>query len=322
MLLSIIIPVYNLPQKLLQECINSILAIGLEQSTYEIIIVDDGSAEQIRWIKTNYPANNIKLIEQPNSGPGGARNTGIETAQGKYIQFVDGDDTLTNHQASKQCLALLEKESPDILRFKHQRGINARQKKVRFGNTISGALFMKNNNLPAGVWCYYIKRELLIRKNIRFSTNIYHEDEEFSTIVHYHAKTLIESNALIYNYRKRKDSITENRKQEEVEKRLSNRLTITSRLATFSATMAEQSNTIQKQALQRKLSTLAVDAIINNMQAGKSAEETYQMCRNELTPLTLYPIQGDYGIKFNIFKKLANSPIGLTILRYIIPTKR
>ncbi len=57
----------------------------------EIIVVDDGSsddtAEQVKRFK-----NKVKYIRQDNSGPGQARNTGIEAAKSKWIAFLDSDD--------------------------------------------------------------------------------------------------------------------------------------------------------------------------------------------------------------------------------------
>ena len=329
MLLSIIIPNYNLPSELLQRCIDSILSQNIANDEYEIIIVDDGSQAPPRWIKTQYGASNITLIEHTHQGLGGARNKGIELAKGKYIQFIDGDDTLQNSTAMQQCLDKLKRENADILRYEYRRIHDTQQnnnrktkQKVHFGNTISGAAYMANNNLRGSACCYFIKKELIDRKNIRFTPGIYHEDEEFTAITHFYAQTLIESNAHIYNYSIRENSITNNNTTTKVEKRLKDSLTILEKLATFRAHTNEHSNSIQKKALQRKLTTLTVDIIINHLYAGKKAEEINDLCKKRLTTLMLYPIANNpYGIKFKLFRQLANNPIGLYILRAIIPTR-
>ncbi|MGN0488968.1 MAG: glycosyltransferase family 2 protein [Ruminococcus sp.] len=88
---SVIIPVYNY-KDLISECIDSVL----NQKTkyrYEIILVDDGSTDGASEICDTYKKYaNVVVIHQKNSGIGGARNTGLNHAKGKYIMFVDCDD--------------------------------------------------------------------------------------------------------------------------------------------------------------------------------------------------------------------------------------
>ena len=92
-LVSTIIPVYNRPT-LVVEAIESVLA-----QTYrpiEIIVVDDGSTDStsavVEQMMTAHPE--VSLLRQPNSGPGPARQKGIEAASGEFIQFLDSDDLL------------------------------------------------------------------------------------------------------------------------------------------------------------------------------------------------------------------------------------
>lgn len=85
---SVIIPAYNrLPY--LMEALDSVW--GQEFTDYEVIVVDDGSTDgTIEFIKKAQPG--VLLIEQPNQGPGVARNRGFEAARGEYIAFLDSDD--------------------------------------------------------------------------------------------------------------------------------------------------------------------------------------------------------------------------------------
>ena len=327
MLLSIIVPHYNLTQELLKRCIDSILALQIPTEEYEIIIVDDGSATPPLWIREAYPLPHIRLIECPHGGPGAARNNGIKIALGKYLIFLDSDDTLRNSDAMQQCLAKLRKENPDILRYRYKQipegelpGTRKHQK-VHFGNTISGAAYMASNNLPGSSSCYFIKRELIENKGLGYTPGIYHEDDEYTTKAHFYAKTLIDSDALIYNYHIRKDSITRSQTPDDIAKREQDHLTVINNLCTFRALTLEHSNSIQKRALHRKLTMLAADYIIKCMHNGKEPKDTYKTCQNKLTTVALYPfIKHDYGIKYNIFCKLANSITGLRILRLLIPT--
>ena len=89
MLFSIVIPTYNrLP--LLQETLASVWS---QQFTdYELIVVDDGSSDGTRDYLNSLGARVHVIIDQPNLGPGAARNAGAERAHGKYLAFLDSDD--------------------------------------------------------------------------------------------------------------------------------------------------------------------------------------------------------------------------------------
>ena len=90
-LVSVIVPVYNV-EKYVGRCLQTIM-----QQTYqniEIIIVDDGSPDRSGLIceEIAQKDSRIRVIHQENQGLSGARNTGIEAANGAYLAFVDSDD--------------------------------------------------------------------------------------------------------------------------------------------------------------------------------------------------------------------------------------
>ena len=85
-MISIIVPIYNVEQYL-KACVDSILL-----QTYrnmEIILVDDGSPDNCPQICDEYAKKDerIRVIHQQNKGLSGARNTGIENAQGELNQL-------------------------------------------------------------------------------------------------------------------------------------------------------------------------------------------------------------------------------------------
>lgn len=90
---SIIIPVYN-SEKYIDACLNSVL--NQSYKNIEVVIVNDGSKDNsLKAIqKYNNIDKRIKLIDQENSGPSEARNNGIIYATGRYIVFIDCDDTV------------------------------------------------------------------------------------------------------------------------------------------------------------------------------------------------------------------------------------
>ena len=89
--ISLIIPVYNV-EKGLYKCLDSILNQTFQD--FEAILINDGSTDSSGDICDIYAQKDqrIKVIHQKNSGIGGARNTGLLAATGKYIAFSDPDD--------------------------------------------------------------------------------------------------------------------------------------------------------------------------------------------------------------------------------------
>ena len=99
-LISIIIPVYN-SSAYLDECIGSVL-----MQTYkniEVILVNDGSVDDSLEKCRKHAANDprIRLINKDNGGVSSARNAGIRASSGRYIAFVDSDDTISPDFCSK-----------------------------------------------------------------------------------------------------------------------------------------------------------------------------------------------------------------------------
>ncbi|MTI38047.1 glycosyltransferase family 2 protein, partial [Fulvivirga lutimaris] len=90
---SIIIPCYN-HGKYLNECIDSILNQRFDN--YEVIIVNDGSTDDSLSIAQSLAKNSLKIsvIDKTNGGLSSARNAGLASASGQYLQFLDADDLL------------------------------------------------------------------------------------------------------------------------------------------------------------------------------------------------------------------------------------
>ena len=91
--LSIIIPVYNV-EEYLDRCLGSVL--DQEFTSYEVILVDDGSTDSSPLICDRYSATDprFRTLHKPNGGVSSARNAGLELAKGEYVMFLDSDDAL------------------------------------------------------------------------------------------------------------------------------------------------------------------------------------------------------------------------------------
>ena len=92
-LISVIVPAYN-AEKCIRKCINSVLKQTYK--CYEIIIVNDGSSDHTKEICEEFLCahEEIKLINSENRGVSGARNLGLQKASGRYVFFLDADDTI------------------------------------------------------------------------------------------------------------------------------------------------------------------------------------------------------------------------------------
>jgi succinoglycan biosynthesis protein ExoW len=102
--IAIVIPYYQEEPGILREAVMSVIAQeGV--SDLEIIVVDDGSPAPARddVRDLHLPAHvTLKLIEQPNRGPGAARNRGLDSVASDtvYVAFLDSDDMWTAHHLS------------------------------------------------------------------------------------------------------------------------------------------------------------------------------------------------------------------------------
>lgn len=93
-IVSIIVPVYKVPEQYLRKCIESTMTQTLKN--IEILLVDDGSPDQCGKICDEYAKmdTRIKALHKQNGGLSSARNYGCKVAHGKWIMFVDGDDRI------------------------------------------------------------------------------------------------------------------------------------------------------------------------------------------------------------------------------------
>ena len=119
-LLSVIVPIYNTEQYL-HRCIDSILLQTYKK--FEVILVDDGSADESGNICDEYAASNdnIHVVHKNNEGLILARFDGLTASQCKYVTFVDSDDWIDAELYEKLMMPLLADENIDISISPHDR---------------------------------------------------------------------------------------------------------------------------------------------------------------------------------------------------------
>lgn len=112
--ISVIVPFYNGDEKMLVECINSILRQTF--ADFELIIVNDGSEERYNSILNAVSAMDcrISILNEINGGASVARNTGVEFSKGDYIAFVDSDD-IVHTQYLEQAYEIITRNDVDLV---------------------------------------------------------------------------------------------------------------------------------------------------------------------------------------------------------------
>ncbi|MCR5796418.1 MAG: bifunctional glycosyltransferase family 2 protein/CDP-glycerol:glycerophosphate glycerophosphotransferase [Eubacterium sp.] len=101
---TMIVPIYNM-EDFLRECLDSLVAQTIAPEEFEILLIDDGSPDNSIDIMNEYAAKypNMKILRKENEGLSRTRNYGIKRAKGKYIMYIDADDTLSPETVESVC---------------------------------------------------------------------------------------------------------------------------------------------------------------------------------------------------------------------------
>lgn len=124
-IVSVIVPCYN-QDKYLAEALDSVLAQTF--ADWEIVIVDDGSTDKSADIAKEYAKKDARIhyIYQQNAGPSAARNHGVRASRGKYLQFLDGDNKLTE-RCIEYGVEHMESHPDTVLFYSHVHYFGMRQ---------------------------------------------------------------------------------------------------------------------------------------------------------------------------------------------------
>lgn len=173
---SILVPIYKIPEKLLRQCIESLINQTL--SNIEIILVDDGSPDKCGEICDEYALKDsrIKVIHKNNGGLSAARNSAFYESTGKYIMFLDGDDYLEKDACERAYSLAIEKNVQlvfwdQITEYKNSSKLVVTDRngpRLYSGDEckILQERILDFNGKMAQVFCKLIDREFMVRNNI------------------------------------------------------------------------------------------------------------------------------------------------------------
>jgi CDP-glycerol glycerophosphotransferase len=132
--LSVVVPAYNV-RAYIGECLDSLLESSLR--SIEVIVVDDGSTDGTLKIARQYAARDrrVKVFVQTNSGQGIARNVGVGHARGRFLTFIDADDTVPP-QALGLMVRTLDKTGSDFVVGSARRFLNDSFRKTGWAHTV------------------------------------------------------------------------------------------------------------------------------------------------------------------------------------------
>ncbi len=225
-MISFVIPAYN-AGKTIEKAINSIIEQEKSSIEYEIVVVDDGSGDDLSEVMKKYEENEkIKYFYKENTGVSDTRNYGVNQAIGEYIIFVDSDDYI-----NKTLLKDIEpyiKQEIDIIKWNpifvdENNGKINKAKAVSFkkvtGEDGFNLLFGKDNLIDC-LWNYAIKKEIILE----FPEGMYHEDFATMPLIILNAKTMVSLDKYEYFYVQSENSIMRNQNEEITRKKLQDKL--------------------------------------------------------------------------------------------------
>jgi len=187
---SIIIPAYNV-ESYIFECLESVKCQTL--TDYEVIIINDGSTDGTEEVIKKFIKGDdrFNLFNQNNKGPSTSRNRGVHLARGRFIYFMDADDSI-HQELLKTCLQFADEKKLDIVHFN---GSVSLEEGIKIKNIENDNNYIRNipeipinfyekamtlNQYKCSVWLYIIRSDFLKSSGIHFIPGIFHEDESFT----------------------------------------------------------------------------------------------------------------------------------------------
>lgn len=223
---SIIIPVYNV-ESYIEECLQSVIKQTMTEGLECIIVDDCGQDRSIEMVKRFINAYigkiNFKIAYRgQNGGLSAARNTGIETATGEYLYFLDSDDTIV-----PECMELMygyvEKHGKvDLVQgsfyeTNEEKATFSQYKIPEFTDNCKQikSFLLRYEGDIVGAQSRLIRREFLLKNNLFFKQGIIHEDNYWTFFLAKHVSTMAFCPVRTYYHRYNPTSITGNVNREK-----------------------------------------------------------------------------------------------------------
>lgn len=217
---SVIIPVYN-NQTFIYDCLQSVINQSLKN--IEIICVNDGSTDLTLSILNDFSKKDSRIIvlNQNNNGPGFSRNRAARIANGKYLYFMDSDDTI-DVDCLERLFLVSEKYNSDIclvgvnaydeISKSYVSYLNFSTKKYKKDTLIKKNSLHKELFYKFAPFFLFYRKDFFINNNLSFNEKyLLGEDVLCSLRAKIEANIFAVCNADLYHYRvNTNSSITSN----------------------------------------------------------------------------------------------------------------
>lgn len=219
--ISILMPVYN-SQEYLKNTVQGV--INQSYKEWELILVDDGSKDNSKniCIELQKIDNRIRFVNKENTGVSDTRNIALDNAKGKYIAFIDSDDSV-HKDYLKILLSSIEKSNGQlaVCGFKERKistnGQIEELSRVFYPKEVIATEDMKdlimdfgNSGLLNPLWNKLYSRKIIEENNIRFKEEV-ETGEDFIFNLQYFRKInniCFSKGELYYYIRRNNNSIT------------------------------------------------------------------------------------------------------------------
>ncbi|MBR5175324.1 MAG: glycosyltransferase family 2 protein [Bacteroidales bacterium] len=212
---SVIIPAYN-AQATIARCLDSVYALSVSETEFEVIVIDDCSTDGTVGAVENYARihSNLSLLLQPqNHRQGAARNRGLSVANGQYIVFLDSDD-----EVDSGLLTALNLASGNNLEMTAMRGVRRNREGKVLGwfelgypndYVFSGTVLQQEHPYwCTGVVLYVYLKSFLETVDYPFEEDVLFEDSDFVNVHLYHATRMSYSDDCGYTIHENLSSTT------------------------------------------------------------------------------------------------------------------
>lgn len=190
-------------------CLNSIINQTFTTSV-EIVIVNDGSADNCKGIVENYiianPGVKINLVNKENGGASSARNAGLDCATGDYILFLDSDDTFVSDSIS-YVSTVISSNKFDIACFGYEFFDDKNKSLLKFSYDKVPLIddfkndFLINGTVKNVIWNKIYSRQFLVEQGSKFRSNFEpNEDSLFVFEILLKTNKIIFLNKILYNH--------------------------------------------------------------------------------------------------------------------------
>ena len=213
---SVIIPIYNV-EDYLEDTLNNLLNQTFI-SNIEVLMVDDGSTDNSRYIIEKYALDhdNFHAFHKENEGLSASRNYGLDRAKGEYVHFLDADDSVVDDGYEKLYNIAVENNSDivtaPIIRLRRYNIFDGKfyeNSLKKFDHDIYSTKFQ---SYPELIWDLFVtnklyRREFLNGNNLRIVEvdKAYCDDSPFSLKTYILAENISISTDIFYYWRLREN---------------------------------------------------------------------------------------------------------------------